>query len=107
MVIMVLEKVPPALRGDLTRWLFEIKSGVYVGHVNAMVRDRLWQRCNDNRKAGGIFQAWSTNNEQHFQMRIAGMADRSVVDWEGLSLILEANEELPVPKKRRIRETGD
>ena len=41
---MILEKVPPSLRGELTRWFLEPKAGVFVGHVGAMVRDRLWQK---------------------------------------------------------------
>lgn len=31
MVVIVLEKCPIALRGDLTKWLQEINAGVYVG----------------------------------------------------------------------------
>ena len=76
---MVLQKVPQALRGELTRWLIEVKAGVYVGHVTAMVRDRLWEKCQRSARAGSVFQAWNTNNEQRFQMRIAGENGRSVV----------------------------
>ena len=87
MVMMVLEKVPASLRGELTRWLVEPYPGVFVGHVNAMVRDRLWDKCCHARHAGGIIQAWSTNTEQGFQMRIAGATKRDVVDFDGLQLI--------------------
>ena len=31
MIVVILSNCPPALRGDLTRWLLEISSGVYVG----------------------------------------------------------------------------
>jgi CRISPR-associated protein Cas2 len=44
MVVIILEKVPVRLRGELTRWLLELKAGVFVGKVSAMVRDKLWQR---------------------------------------------------------------
>ena len=40
--------MPPSLRGDLTKWCQEIQTGVYVGNVSARVRERLWQRINDN-----------------------------------------------------------
>ena len=69
MILMVLEKVPQSLRGELTRWLLEIKTGIYVGHVNGMVSERLWDKCSKSREAGSVFQAWSTNTEQHFKMR--------------------------------------
>lgn len=102
MVVMILEKVPQSLRGELTRWLVEIKTGVYVGHVNALVRDLLWQKCSASRGAGGVFQAWSTNNEQHFKMRVSGLTGRSILNWEGLELVQEGKEELTRPQKRRI-----
>ncbi|MBA3516457.1 MAG: type I-E CRISPR-associated endoribonuclease Cas2, partial [Rhizobiales bacterium] len=31
MVVMMLERVSPSLRGELTRWLIEPKTGVFVG----------------------------------------------------------------------------
>jgi CRISPR-associated protein Cas2 len=34
-------KCPPKLRGDLSKWLLEINTGVYVGQVSARVRDAL------------------------------------------------------------------
>ncbi len=44
MVVMVLEKVPRSFRGELTRWLLEINTGVFVGRVSATVRDLLWAK---------------------------------------------------------------
>jgi len=87
MVVMILEQVPASLRGELTRWLIEPHPGVFVGHVNAMVRDRLWDKCCKAKRAGGVVQAWSTNTEQHFQVRTAGATRRTVVDFDGLQLI--------------------
>ena len=87
MVVMVLHKVPVSLRGELTRWLLEPHPGVFVGHVNAMVRDRLWDKCCRSRRAGGVFQAWTTNNEQRLRMRSHGDTKREVLDFDGLQLI--------------------
>ncbi len=87
MVVMILEKVPASLRGELTRWLIEPHSGVFVGHVNAMVRDRLWDKCCEAKRVGGIIQAWSTNTEQRFKIRMAGATKRTVVNFDGLQLI--------------------
>ena len=69
MLVMILETVPVGLRGELTRWLIEPHPGVFVGHVSGLVRDRLWLKCCQGMKNGGIVQIWSTNNEQRFQMR--------------------------------------
>ena len=87
MIVMVLESVPASVRGELTRWLVEPHTGVFVGHVNAMVRDRLWQKCEQAKRVGGVIQAWSTNTEQRFQIRMAGVTKRDVVDFDGLQLI--------------------
>lgn len=87
MIVMILEKVPLKLRGELTRWLIEPRSGVFVGHVNGMVRERLWEKCCKARGAGGVVLLWSTNTEQHFQLRMAGDTTRQLVEIEGLQLI--------------------
>jgi CRISPR-associated protein Cas2 len=87
MVVMVLEKVPVSVRGELTRWLVEPHPGVFVGHVNAMVRDRLWDKCCQAKRAGGVLQIWSTNTEQRFRMRAHGATQREIVEFEGLQLM--------------------
>ena len=87
MIVMILENVPASLRGELTRWLIEPSPRVFVGHVNAMVRDRLWEKCCKSKRTGGVVQAWSTNTEQRFQIRMAGSTKRSVIDFDGLQLI--------------------
>ena len=97
MIVMLLEKVPARLRGELTRWLIEPCSGVFVGHVNAMVRECLWEKCSKARGTGGVFQLWTTNTEQHFKMRMAGEPSRRIVEMEGLQLIqvpIEPGEEM-------------
>ena len=87
MIVMVLESVPTSLRGELTRWLVEPHPGIFVGHVNATVRDRLWGKCCKAKRIGGVLQIWSTNNEQRFEVRSVGETRRDVVEFEGLKLI--------------------
>ena len=87
MIVMILEKVPARVRGELTHWLLEIKAGVFVGHVSARVRDKLWEKCVKAKGTGGITQVWSTNTEQRFEMRMAGDTAREIVDFEGLQLV--------------------
>lgn len=87
MIIMMLEKAPPAIKGELTRWLVEVKSGVYVGHVSARVRDKLWEKCCKAKRTGGVTQVWSTNTEQRFAIRMSGNTQREIVELEGIQLI--------------------
>ena len=87
MLLMVLERVPRSLRGELSRWLIEPHTGVFVGSVSAMVRDRLWDKCRKRLRSGGMTQIWSTNTEQGYDIRMWGITQREVVDFEGLRLI--------------------
>jgi len=91
MVVIILERVPPSLRGELTRWLVEPHPGVFVGHVNALVREKLWEKCCEAKRTGGVVQAWSTNTEQRFAMQVAGDTKRTVVDYDGLQLVRVPN----------------
>ena len=84
---MILEKVPASLRGELTRWLIEPHPGVFIGHVSALVRDKLWEKCAGQLREGGMLQAWSTNTEQHFAIRAWGQTDRELINLEDLWLV--------------------
>ena len=87
MTVIVLERVPVSLRGELTRWMLELKAGVFVGKVSAMVRDRLWERVCTNMRGGAGMLIYSSDAEQSFTMRFWGAPDRTIVDFDGLSLI--------------------
>ena len=51
-VVLTMTNCPPKLRGDLSKWLCEINTGVYVGNVSIRVRDALWERVCQNLKNG-------------------------------------------------------
>lgn len=87
MIVMILEKVTSGLRGELTRWLVEPQSGIFVGDVSARVRDLLFEKCANKMNDGGVIQIWSTNNEQNFEIRMSGNTGREVLRTEGLQLI--------------------
>jgi CRISPR-associated protein Cas2 len=105
MIVMILENVSTAVRGELTRWLLEPHTGVFVGHVNALVRERLWEKCcKATGAAGGVVQIWSTNTEQHYAMRLFGTTQRTIVDLEGLQLVCLPNPPEKVQKKLKATE---
>jgi len=87
MIVMILEKVTTGLRGELTRWLIEPHSGVFVGHVSARVRDALWEKALKRKRSGGVIQIWNTNTEQRFIIRMAGDTKRNLIEVEGLQLV--------------------
>lgn len=84
---MVIERVRPSLRGELTRWLLELKAGVFVGEVSAMVRDRLWEKVCEAAEGGGAILVHSADNEQGYALRIDGVTGRVIEDFEGLTLV--------------------
>jgi CRISPR-associated protein Cas2 len=88
MVVMTLELVPPRLRGGLTRWLTEIAPGVYVGRINAMVRELLWAAVvKEAADTGRAIIVYRTNTEQGFAIRMHGDSKRRVVDLDGMQLV--------------------
>lgn len=87
MVVVILEKVPQSLRGELTRWMLELKTGVFVGSVSGMVREILWDKLRQGSRDGACVMVHSDNTEQGFSIRMHGEASRQLVDFEGLSLI--------------------
>ncbi len=87
MVVMVLERVPPGLRGELTRWMLEPRAGVFVGTLSAMVRDRIWEKVCAGAREGACTLLFSSNTEQGFSVRTWGEGSRRVEDFEGLFLV--------------------
>jgi len=87
MVVIILEKVPASLRGELTRWMLEPKTGVFVGTLSAMVRDKLWEKVCAAMNGGAGMLIHHANNEQGFAIRFWGATSRWVLDYEGLTLI--------------------
>lgn len=87
MVILILERVPPGLRGELSRWMIEPHAGVFVGNVSALVRDKLWDKVGAQKRGGAAVLIHSARNEQGFQVRTHGVTSRQQVEWEGLALV--------------------
>lgn len=94
MTIIVLTDCPPRLRGDLTKWLMEINTGVYVGSLNPRVRDALWERICEHVKSGRATMVYRANNEQHMQFRVHNTTWEPV-DFDGLTLMRR-----PLPQSR-------
>lgn len=90
MVVVILEKVPATLRGELSRWMIEPRTGVFVGMVSALVRDKLWERVCErlaDRDEGAALMLHTARTEQGFKIQTFGDPSRTPVDFEGLTLI--------------------
>ena len=87
MIVVVLSTCPPSLKGDLTRWLFEISTNVFVGRVTARVRDRLWDRIQETCDDGRVVMVFGTNNEQRFDFRLHN-SEWEKIDLDGLNIMM-------------------
>lgn len=87
MIVLSLTDCPPSLRGDLTKWLVEINTGVYVGRVSARVRDELWARVIEHAKTGKATLVYSAKNEQHMSFRVHNTVWERI-DFDGIILML-------------------
>lgn len=90
---------PPRLRGDLSKWLQEVNTGVYVGNVNSRVREAIWQRVCENLKNGRATMVFSANNEQRMDFRVHNTSWKPV-DYEGIQLIRR-----PLPVSSVVEDT--
>ncbi|MCG3144755.1 MAG: CRISPR-associated endoribonuclease Cas2 [Gammaproteobacteria bacterium] len=87
MVVMILENVQSSVRGELTRWMLELRSGVFVGDLSAAVRDNLWKTVCGKMRAGAGMLVYNAATEQGYAIRFHGDTSRVVEDFDGLLLI--------------------
>lgn len=96
MIVLVLTACPLGLRGFLTRWLMEISAGVFVGKVNARVRELLWERTVEMLGDGRAILVRSVHNEQGLDVRVHGH-HWEPIDVDGLVLMLRPAEQNSFP----------
>lgn len=87
MMVLILERVRPSLRGEIARWLLEPKAGVFVGNVSARVREKLWQKVCSKTGDGAAMIIWTSNTEQGFRIDFWSDTSRHIHDWDGLQLV--------------------
>lgn len=88
MTVLLLDKVRPSVRGELSRWMVEPRAGVFVGRLSAAVRDRLWARlCREAGDEAGCTMITHAANEQGYRIQSVGNPSRLVVDFDGLQLV--------------------
>lgn len=87
MLVIVVENVPPALRGRLAVWLIEIRAGVYVGKLSRKVREMIWRQVEEGLSDGNAVMVWSTNTENGFDFLTLGTNRRIPVEFDGVQLV--------------------
>ncbi len=87
MLVIVVEGVPPRLRGRLAVWLLEVRAGVYVGNPGRRIREMIWDNVREGVEHGNAIMAWSTNTESGFAFDTIGTNRRIPTNWDGLQLV--------------------
>ena len=85
--VITLKKTPAFLRGDLTKWMQEISTGVYVGNFNSKVREELWQRVIENVKEGEATICYAYRNEIGYEFR-TNSKEISIADFDGIPFVM-------------------
>jgi len=87
MLVIVVENVPPRLRGRLGLWLVEVRAGVYVGKVSRKGRDMIWNNLEQGIDQGNAVMAWSSNSESGFDFLTLGTNRRIPVEMDGIRMV--------------------
>jgi CRISPR-associated protein Cas2 len=87
MLVIVVENVPPRLKGRLALWLIEVRAGVFVGKVSRRVREMLWSQIESHIEEGNAVMIWSTNTESGFDFWTVGKNRRMPIELDGLKLV--------------------
>lgn len=86
LTVITMTNCPLSLRGDLTKWMQEIATGVYVGNFNSRVREELWKRIEDSVGNGAVTMSFSSRNEIGYDFKTIH-SHREVVYSDGLPLV--------------------
>jgi len=90
MTVFVVDSVPQRLRGMLARYCLEIRAGLFVGKIDARLREKLWGHIEHHvSKSGAAVVMWRESSEQGFAMRSIGDDRRMPVFRDGLWMIDE------------------
>lgn len=87
MLAIVVENVPPRLRGRLAIWLLEVRAGVYIGKVSRRVREMIWDQIEKGIEDGNAVMAWSTNTESGYDFMTLGKNRRIPKEMDGVKLV--------------------
>jgi CRISPR-associated protein Cas2 len=95
MLVMILEKSPASLRGELSRWLVQLRPGVFVGGPSRRIRDELWEKACKKIKDGSVTQLWTARTEQGYVCRQFGLTGHLLLEFDGVHLMSKVRK----PKK--------
>jgi len=94
MLVIVVENVPPRLRGRLAVWMLEVRAGVYVGDYSVKVRDMMWNHVKEGIEDGNAVMMWNAPTESGFDFVTLGKNRRIPIEIDGIKLVSFMPEEV-------------
>lgn len=97
MVVYHLELAPQRLRGMISRFCLEVRSGLFVGRLDTRMRDLLWTKIEQlaTRRTRAVM-IWREPTEQGYSFRTYGKGRREPVIVDGIWLVaVEPENEAP------------
>ncbi len=90
MTVITISNSTNSLRGDLSKWMQEIATGVYIGNFNTKIRDRLWDRVKRDIGKGYATLSYRVNNEIGYEFKTY-RTNREIIRYDGIPLVLISN----------------
>lgn len=93
MVVLILNKAPSGLKGEISNWLIELQSGVFVGNLSSVVRQQVWQRVcfvADGKDMSATLVYRDPKCSQKYSIMMVGDTQRTLKDCDGLVLVQKA-----------------
>ena len=84
--VITVKNAPMSLRGDLSKWMQEIATGVYVGNFNTKVREKIWLRVNETIGNGEATLSYYCRNEIGYNFDTKNTTQQ-VINHEGIPLV--------------------
>lgn len=86
LTLITVKNIPLAVKGDLSKWMQEIATGVYIGNFNSKIREKLWERVKENVGKGEATLSYYARNEIGYSFDTFN-TDRFVKEIDGIPLI--------------------
>ena len=90
MLVLSIEHSSDSLRGYLTRHLQSIKSGIYVGNINARIRQEIVNKIEAELEEHGTISAllvYNDANELGYTVKSIGDPSKKIINYDGLDLL--------------------
>ena len=86
MLILVVERATPKIRGFLSSWCLQVATGVYVANLPQAIREKIWSQLEEwaSTEMAAVLLWTRGDSEQGLRFLQRGTPRRRLVEIEGL-----------------------